>query len=45
MPNYLEARARVSNDFTSMLQTTEGLNIDEEITKLQSDLQIIFDKK
>lgn len=45
MPNYLEARARVANDFTSMLQTTEGLNIDEEITKLQSDLQVIFDKK
>lgn len=45
IPNYLEARARVANDFTSMLQSTEGLNIDDEIAKLQSDLQIIYDKK
>lgn len=45
MPNYLESRSRVANDFTSMLQSTEGLNIDDEIAKLKSDLQVIFDKK
>ena len=45
MPNYLESRARVANDFTSMLQSTEGLNMDDEIAKLQADLQVIFDKK
>ena len=45
IPNYLEARARVANDFTTMLQSTEGLNIDDEIAKLKSDLQVIYDKK
>jgi len=45
MPNYLEARARVANDFTTMLQSTGGLNIDDEIAKLKSDLQVIYDKK
>ncbi|MRR29907.1 extracellular solute-binding protein, partial [bacterium] len=45
MPNYLEARARVANDFTTMLQSTGGLNMDDEIAKLKADLQVIFDKK
>jgi multiple sugar transport system substrate-binding protein len=45
IPNYLEARDRVVNDFTSMLQTTPGLNMDDEITKLVADLQTIYDKK
>lgn len=45
MPNYLEARARVANDFTSMLQSTEGLDMDKEIENLRVDLQTIFDKK
>lgn len=45
IPNYLEARARVANDFTTMLQSNEGLNLDDEIAKLQTDLQIIYDKK
>lgn len=45
IPNYLEARARVANDFTSMLQSTEGLNMDDEIAKLKADLQVIYDKK
>lgn len=45
MPNYLEARARVANDFTSMLQSTDGLDIDAEIAKLKADLQVIYDKK
>ena len=45
IPNYLEARARVANDFTSMLQSTDGLNMDDEIAKLKTDLQVIYDKK
>jgi multiple sugar transport system substrate-binding protein len=45
IPNYLEARARVANDFTSMLQSTEGLNMDDEIARLKADLQVIYDKK
>ncbi len=45
VPNYLEARARVANDFTSMLQNTEGLNLDDEIAKMKADLQVIYDKK
>lgn len=45
MPNYLEARARVANDFTSMLQSTDGLDIDAEIAKMKADLQAIYDKK
>ncbi len=45
VPNYLEARARVANDFTTLIQTTDGLDLDKEIAKLKSDLQIIFDKK
>lgn len=45
MPNYLEARARVANDFTTMLQSTGGLDMDAEIAKLKADLQGIYDKK
>ncbi len=45
MPNYLESRDRIVNEFTSLIQTTEGLNMDDEIAKLQADLQTIFDKK
>ena len=45
MPNYLEARARVANDLTSMLQSTAGLDMDAEIAKLKADLQVIYDKK
>jgi multiple sugar transport system substrate-binding protein len=45
MPNYLEARARVANDFTTMLQSTGGLDMDAEIAKLKADLQVIYDKK
>ncbi|PKO12415.1 MAG: sugar ABC transporter substrate-binding protein [Chloroflexi bacterium HGW-Chloroflexi-10] len=45
VPNYLEARARVANDFSSMLQSTEGVNMDDEIAKLLAELQVIFDKK
>jgi multiple sugar transport system substrate-binding protein len=45
IPNYLEARDRVVNEFTTLIQTTAGLNMDDEIAKLQSDLQIIYDKQ
>ncbi|HWQ04101.1 MAG TPA: extracellular solute-binding protein [Longilinea sp.] len=45
MPNYLEARARIANDFTSMLLSTGGLDMDAEIAKLKADLQLIYDKK
>lgn len=45
MPNYLESRDRIVNEFTSLIQTTEGLNMDDEIAKLQADLQAIFDKQ
>jgi multiple sugar transport system substrate-binding protein len=44
IPNYLEARDRIVNEFTTLIQTTAGLNMDDEIAKLKSDLQIIYDK-
>jgi multiple sugar transport system substrate-binding protein len=44
MPNYLESRDRVVNEFTTSLQSTEGLDMDKEIAKLISDLQVIYDK-
>lgn len=44
MPNYKEARDVVTNVFTNLIQTTDGLNMDDEIAKLTSELQAIFDK-
>jgi multiple sugar transport system substrate-binding protein len=45
MPNYLESRDRITNAFTTLIQSTEGLNMDDEIAKLKADLQTIYDKK
>jgi multiple sugar transport system substrate-binding protein len=44
MPNFNEAWDRVGT-FGSLLQTTDGLDVDAEITTLESDLTDIFAKK
>ena len=43
MPSFNEAWDRV-NTFGNLLQTTADLDLDAEITTLQSDLQNIFEK-
>jgi multiple sugar transport system substrate-binding protein len=43
LPNYNEALNR-SRVFYNLILTTDGLNIDDEIAKLQTDLQDIFNK-
>ncbi len=43
MPNYNEALNR-SRVFYNLILTTDGLKLDEEITKFETDLQDIFDK-
>src|SRR5450759_450952 len=43
MPNYTEAAGRMDT-FWSLLQNNGKLNLDDEIAKMQSDLQAIFDK-
>ncbi len=44
MPSYNEAVDR-TNTFWSLMLTTEGLDMDQEIETLKSDLQAIFDKQ
>lgn len=43
MPAYQEAYNRGQTFFT-LMNTTEGVNVDEEVAKLKTDLQAIFDK-
>ncbi len=43
-PNYNEALNR-SRTFYNLIQTTDNLNMDEEIAKFKSDLQVIFNKQ
>ncbi len=43
MPNFNEAFSRVDT-FGNLMRTEAGLDMDAEIEKLRSDLQIIFDK-
>ncbi|MBP8242363.1 MAG: extracellular solute-binding protein, partial [Thermoflexales bacterium] len=42
-PNYLKAKQRMQ-DFQSLIQGKAGLNMDDEIAKLEKDLQKIFDE-
>ncbi len=44
MPNYQKAYDRATA-LQTLMYSTEGLNIDNELTKLQTDLQAIFDQK
>ena len=43
MPNFNEAFSRIGT-FQTLVQTTEGLDIDQEIETMQTELQAIFDK-
>jgi len=43
MPNFNEAFNRIGT-FQTLVQTTEGLDIDQEIETMQTELQAIFDK-
>lgn len=43
MPNFLKADDRIKA-FGTLYGGTEGLNIDNELDKLQADLQVIFDE-
>ncbi len=43
-PNYNEALNR-SRTFYNLIQTTDNLNMDDEIAKFKDDLQVIFNKK
>ena len=43
MPNYLAAWDRME-DFADLLESTEALDVNSEIEKLETDLQAIFDK-
>jgi multiple sugar transport system substrate-binding protein len=43
MPNYARATERI-NEFQSLYRGTPGLDIDAELTTLQTDLQAIFDE-
>ncbi len=43
-PNYNEALNR-SRTFYNLIQTTDKLNMDDEIAKFKNDLQVIFNKK
>ncbi len=44
MPNYQKAYDRMGA-LQTLMYSTEGLDMDAELTKLQSDLQAIFDEK
>jgi multiple sugar transport system substrate-binding protein len=44
MPNFVQANDRI-NGWTTLYQGTEGLDIDAELSTLQSDLQAIFQNK
>ncbi len=43
MPNYLEARARITN-LETLIRNEKTVDIDAEAASLQADLQAIFDK-
>jgi multiple sugar transport system substrate-binding protein len=44
MPNYNES-FDLAQTFVDKLQTTDGLNVDNEIAQFQKELQAVFDKK